>query len=153
MTLQRDLELAQSLYVQLAARVPPGRQQQGRRIPPASRPPLQVDMVSHMAALEDMIGQWISGARWLLDPWQKIDLTAREDVRCPYCGADLVAWLRPADPDQSEIVCLNPTPHDDPPGRWRPPEWKRLGVLVGVHTDGRFGARLPDVALSVPQSP
>jgi hypothetical protein len=152
-TLQADLDLAASLYTQLAARVLPGRQLQGRRVPPTSRPPLQVDMVSHMAALEQALAWWINQARWLLDPVSKVELTRTTGVRCPHCGADLVAWLRPAAQDQSEIVCTSQDPDHEGQRRWQPAEWKRLGVLVGVHEDGRFGARLSGVAVSVSQSP
>jgi DNA-directed RNA polymerase subunit RPC12/RpoP len=110
-------------------------------------------MVSHMAALEQALSWWINQARWLLDPVSKVELTRTTGVRCPHCGADLVAWLRPAAQDQSEIACTSQDPDHDGQRRWQPAEWKRLGVLVGVHEDGRFGARLPDLALSVPQSP
>jgi hypothetical protein len=145
MTVEQDADLAVSLYTQLAARVAPGKGAAGRRIPPGSRPPLDMAMVSAMAELEQYLSWWIGQARYLLNPISKIDLTARTGVRCPHCGADLVAWLRPENPAKSEIVCTNMTPHHSPPGRWLEPEWKRLGVLAGVHEDGRFGARLPEV--------
>jgi hypothetical protein len=138
----RDLDTTHSLYVQLGARVPPGQAAGGRRVPPASRPPLQVDVVSHMAALEQYLSWWISTARYLLNPVTKVELTAREGVRCPYCGADLNASLRPGDPEPSENDCPHFTPHNDPPGRWTPKDWPRLGVLAGVHDDARFGPRL-----------
>ena len=82
-------------------------------------------------------------ARYLLNPVTKVELTARTGVRCPHCGSDLVAWLRPEDPAKSEIVCTAMQPHYDAPNRWPESEWKRLGVLAGVHDDSRFGARLP----------
>jgi DNA-directed RNA polymerase subunit RPC12/RpoP len=140
--LRTDLEQAHSLYVQLAARVAPGKGQAGRRIPPGSRPPLDMAMVSAMADLEQYLAWWCSQARYLLYPVTKIELTARTGVRCPHCGADLIAWVRPEDPAKSEIVCTNPSVDHDGTRRWPEPEWKRLGVLAGVHEDGRFGARL-----------
>jgi hypothetical protein len=143
-TFEQDLALAQSLYVQLGARVSPAQSAGGRRLAPASRPPIQVDMVSHMAAGEQYLDWWIKFARWLLDPMAKIDLTARTGARCPYDGGDLVAYLRPsADPDDGEIVCTNlDHPDADGPRRWRKADWPRLGVLAGVHVDARFGPRL-----------
>jgi hypothetical protein len=143
--LQADLDLTFSLYTQLAARVPPeSHPGAGRRTPPASRPPLQVDMVSHMADLERYTSWWIATARYLLQPVTKVELTKREGVVCPYCGADLVAWLRSADPDASEIVCTGLDHLEvDGPRRWQSSEWKRLGVLAGVHDDARYGARPP----------
>jgi hypothetical protein len=143
--MQRDLATTYSLYVQLGARVYPAQGVGGRRPAPASRPPVNVQMVSAMAELADYIGKWNSYVRYLLNPVTKIELTAREGVRCPYCGADLVAWLRPGNEDRSEIVCTNLTPHYDPPGRWTPADWPRLGVLAGVHDDARFGPRLHSV--------
>ena len=142
--LQRNLDAFHSLYLLLAARVPPAQAAGGRRPAPASRPPLQVDMVSHMAAGEAYLDWWIKYARWLLDPMAKIDLTTRTGARCPYDGGDLVAYLRPsADPDDGEIVCCN-LDHDEMvgPRRWRKADWPRLGVLAGVHVDARFGPRL-----------
>jgi hypothetical protein len=136
--LEHDLGEAWRLYQLLAARVPPGRAQAGRRVPPASRPPLQVDPLSLMAELEADLAAWIGRARWLLDPWQRIDLTARTGVRCPICGADLIAWIYPDNPAASEIRCTNPDPEHDGTRRWPESEWKRLGVLAGVHEDGRF---------------
>lgn len=141
MTLHDDLNLAASLYEQLAAKIPPERKAQGRRTPPASRPPLQVNPVSHMADLESFLGWWITTARWILNPVTKVELTRREGVRCPHCGADLIAWLH-TDSDRSEIVCTNPDPQHDGTRRWPPSEWPRLGVLAGVHIDGRYGPRL-----------
>lgn len=143
--LQADLDLAWSLYVQLAARVPPEhRGAGGLRTPPGSRPPLQVDIVSHMADLERALSWWIATARYLLQPVTKVELTKREGVACPYCGADLVAWLRAADPDASEIVCTGLDHLDlDGPRRWPAREWKRLGVLAGVHDDARYTATWP----------
>jgi hypothetical protein len=141
--LRADLDAAHHLYQQLAARVAPGQGQAGRRIPPGSRPPLDMAMVSAMNELERFLAWFNSQARYLLNPVSKIDLTARTGVRCPHCGADLVAWLRPEDPAASEIVCTG-IDHkwEDGPRRWPESEWKRLGVLAGVHEDGRFGARL-----------
>lgn len=144
--LARDLEVAHSLYVQLAARVAPSQQTGvGLRTPAASRPPLNVDMVSHMAALEQALGWWISTARWLLDPVGKVDLTAREGVRCPYCAGDLVAYLRVADPDAAEVVCTSLEHPAHEPRRWAKADWPRLGVLAGVHADARYGPRLRSV--------
>jgi len=141
--LRADLELAWSNYQQLAARVAPGKGQAGRRIPPGSRPPLDVAMVSHMAELPRLLAWFNATARYLLNPVTKVELTARTGVRCPHCGSDLVAWLRPEDPAKSEIVCTAMQPHYDAPNRWPESEWKRLGVLAGVQEDGRFGARPP----------
>lgn len=137
------LNQAWSLHQQLAARLPPEQAAGGRRPQPGSRPPLQVQMVSHMADLEQYINWWIAGARWRLNPTSRVDLTARTGVRCPTCGADLIAWLRPEDPAASEIVCTGLDHEEDQaPRRWPESEWKRLGVLAGVHDDGRFGPRL-----------
>lgn len=135
---EHDLADAWSCYTQLAARVAPGKGQAGRRVPPASRPPLDVQMVSHMAQLEQYLAWWNTSARYLLHPVTKVELTARTGVRCPRCGASLIAWLRPEDPARSEIVCTNPDPDHDGTRRWPESEWKRLGVLAGVHDDGRF---------------
>jgi hypothetical protein len=100
-------------------------------------------MVSAMAELEQYLAWWIGQARYLLNPVSKVDLTARTGVRCPHCQAALVAWLHPADPAASEIVCTGLDHQwEDGPKRWRESEWKRLGILAGVHEDGRFGARL-----------
>jgi DNA-directed RNA polymerase subunit RPC12/RpoP len=142
--LQHDTVTAISLHTQLAARVAPTQQTgTGRRTPAASRPPLNVDMVSHMHTLEQFLPWWNATARWLLDPTPRIDLTAREAVRCPYCNGNLIAYLRPADPDTAEVVCCN-LDHNpmDGPSRWGWRDWPRLGVLAGVHTDGRYGPRL-----------
>jgi len=144
--LRADLDLAWSNYRQLAARVAPGKGAAGRRTPPASRPPLDVAMVSHMAELPRLLAWFNATARYLLNPVTKVELTARTGVRCPHCGADLVAWLRPEDPAKSEIVCTNPDVRHDGTRRWPEAEWKRLGVLAGVHDDGRFGAQPPPFA-------
>jgi DNA-directed RNA polymerase subunit RPC12/RpoP len=142
--LQTDLNTAHSLYTQLAARIAPTQQTGvGRRTPAASRPPLDTRIVSLMAELESALRWWIGQARWLLDPAGKIDLTAREAVRCPYCNGNLIAYLRPADPDTAEVVCTN-LDHDPMtgPSRWAKADWPWLGIQAGVHTDGRYGARL-----------
>lgn len=142
--LQADLDHAYSLYVQLAARVAPGRAGTPVQVPPGSRPPLHVEIVSHMHDLERTLAWWTATARYLLQPVTKVELTKREGVVCPYCGADLIAWLRSADPDNSEIVCTGLDHLDiDGPRRWPASEWKRLGVLAGVHDDARFTATRP----------
>jgi hypothetical protein len=144
--IRRDLDTAASLYAQLAARVHPGNNRVSRRTAPASRPPVNLQMVSAMAELADYLAWWVASARWLLDPVGKIDLTTRTGARCPYDGGDLVAWIRASDPDAAEIVCTN-LDHDDEAGprRWRKDQWPRLGVLAGVHVDARFGPRLHSV--------
>jgi DNA-directed RNA polymerase subunit RPC12/RpoP len=136
---------AWSLYQQLAARLAPETAAGGRRSQPTSRPPLQVQIVSAMVELEQYLAAWNSRARFMLNPWQTINLTAREQVRCPYCGGDLIASLRPSDPDAAEVFCSGPDHPDDTPRRWAKQDWPRLGVLAGVHSDGRYGARPPKV--------
>lgn len=140
--LHRDLDQAERLYQLLAAKVPPGQGDGGRRPPPASRPPLSIDPVSLMAELEAFVGAWIGQARYALDPWQRIDLTARTGAVCPYCGARLICWLRPQNEGASTIIC-DPG-HIDTlgPGQWAAADWPRLGVMTGVHIDARYGARL-----------
>jgi hypothetical protein len=141
--LARDLERAASLYAQLAARIAPSQQTGvGRRTPAASRPPINVDMASAMAELRTYLDRWTHYAAYLLNPVTRVEVTDRTGACCPYCGAKLVAWLRPEHPERAEIVCCNLTPHYDPPGRWLTDEWPRLGVLAGVHVDARFGPRL-----------
>lgn len=137
--LRADLDEFYSNYVQLAARVLPAQGQGGRRPQPSSRAPLQVQMVSLMDEGRRLLA-WFNGqAKFLLNPYQRIELTKREGVRCPHCGADLVAHLWPEHPDRSEIVCTGLDHRwEDGPSRWPPSEWKRLGVLVGTHEDGRF---------------
>ena len=100
-------------------------------------------MVSHMAALEQALGWWISTARWLLDPWTKIDLTARTGARCPHCQADLVCWLRPANEGASEVVCTGLDHPEMEPKRWAKADWPRLGILAGVHVDSPSGRARP----------
>jgi hypothetical protein len=146
--IRADLDLAWSLYVQLAARVPPDHQATGRRTLPGSRPPIDVQVVSHMADLERTIAWWINQARWLLDPWKKIDLTAREGIRCPYCQGALVAWIQSSNDEAGEVVCTNlDHPVTEGPNRWKKRDWPRLGVLADTHVDARFGARPPDLDL------
>jgi hypothetical protein len=147
--LQRDLDEAWAKYQLLAAKVPPGQGEGGRRPPPASRPPLSIDPVSLMAELEQFIGAWIGQARYALDPWQRIDLTARTKAVCPYCTGTLICWLRPQNEGASYITCV--TGHVDSlgPTHWVRADWPRLGVMTGIHIDaptpagsGRWGARL-----------
>ena len=141
--LKTDLDEAHRLYELIAAKVAPQQTGAGLRTPAASRPPLNVDMVSHMHELQRHLAWWIAGARWLLDPVGKVDLTAREGVRCPYCQGNLVAYLRTADPDAAEIVCTNlEHPDMDGPRRWAYADWPRLGVLTGARDDARYGPRL-----------
>jgi hypothetical protein len=65
--LAEDLAEARALYVKLAARIAPSQQTGvGRRTPPASRPPLNVDMVSAMAELETFMRWWNATAAELL---------------------------------------------------------------------------------------
>lgn len=145
--IRADLDQAYSNYTQLAARVEPAQGVGGRRPQPGSRPPLQIQMVSAMNELERFLGWFNDQARWLLNPVQRIELTKREGIRCPAwlnslsreCGGELLAWLWPEQPSRSEIVCTNVN-HDEAeaPRRWPPSEWKRLGVRVGSHEDGRF---------------
>lgn len=137
--LRQELEAAWANYQLLAARVPPGQGQGGRRPQPASRPPLQVQIVSHMHEFERLLTWFNNQARYLLSPVEKVELTTRLAVRCPYCGGNLVAWVWKENPDRSEIVCGGLDHQwEDGPNRWPPSEWKRLGVLLGTHEDGRF---------------
>ena len=136
--LAADLDAAHRLYALLAAKVPPGQGEGGRRPPPASRPPLSIDPLSLMAELEQFVGAWIGQARYALDPWQRIDLTARTGATCPYCGSRLVCWLRPQNEGASQIVC-DPGHLDSlGPSHWAKADWPRLGVMTGVHVDARF---------------
>jgi hypothetical protein len=140
--LARDQDEAYRLYQLLAAKVPPGQGESGRRPAPASRPPLSIDPVSLMAELEDYIEGWIYKARYVLDPWQRIDLTARTGATCPYCGSRLICWLRPQNEGASQIVC-DPGHLDTlGPSHWAKADWPRLGVMTGVHIDARYGAQL-----------
>lgn len=138
--IKRDLDEVWSLYLRLAGRIPPSQGEGGGRRPtPSSRVPISVDIVTHMRALEEYLAWWISGAKWRLEPIQRIELTKREAIRCPTCNGDLIAWLWKETPDRSEIVCTG-LDHkwEDGPNRWPPSDWKRLGVHVGSHEDGRF---------------
>jgi hypothetical protein len=154
--LQQDLDEVWRLHQLLAAKVEPSQGEGGRRTPPASRPPLQVDPVSLMEELRRYLGWWIAQARWNLQPVKRIDITARTGVTCPYCAVGkLVGWLRGDDPEHpgrvqpDEVICLNRTADqhatEGAPWRWTKDEWARLGVLTGVREDRRFGARLPDL--------
>lgn len=145
--LEQDLKELWNLYQQLAGQIQPGQSQGGRRPQPASRPPLQIDPVSHMHELQRYLAWWINGARWRLHPVKRINLTDRENITCPYCQGALVAWIPEASPDNAEVVCINPEhPHAEGPSHWTPREWPRLGVMLGTYEDGRYGPRLPDVA-------
>ena len=139
--LARDQDEAYRLYQLLAAKVPPGQHTGSRRPAPASRPPLSIDPVSLMAELETYLGWWTHQARYTLDPPAKINLTERTGARCPYCNADLVAWLR--DADTGEIVCTGLDHPEDEPRRWAKADWARLGVLAGVHVDAPSGTARP----------
>jgi hypothetical protein len=141
--LARDLDEAYRLYQQLAAKVPPNQASGGRRRAPASRPPVSIDPLSLMAELDRYLGWWIRQARYALDPWTKIDLTARTGARCPYCGADLVCWLRPTNEGASEVVCTGLDHPDTEPRRWAKAEWSWLGKLAGVHVDAPSGGARP----------
>jgi hypothetical protein len=64
--IDRDMEAAIDLYAKLAAEVLPKRGEGGRRAPPSSRPPLQIDPVSLMTELEQALARWNARAQWLL---------------------------------------------------------------------------------------
>jgi len=133
------LTRAGSLYVQLAARVPKVRHAGAAGSVPGGSTPIDEAVVDHMAALETWLPWWATGADWLLDPQPKIDLTRRAAVCCPECATGtLLAW-----PAREEIRCLACR------AVWQgAQQWRRLGVVLGVHDDGRFGPRLPGVAAS-----
>jgi hypothetical protein len=136
-----DLTLAGSLYVQLAARVPKVRHAAGAPgAAGAGSLPIDETVVDHMVALETWLPWWVGAAEWLLDPQPKVDLTRSAGVRCPECETGtLLAWPRTND----VIRCLHCRATWE--GRQ---QWRRLGVVLGVYDDGRFGPRLPGVAAS-----
>jgi len=141
--LQRDLDEAWRQYQLLAAKVPPGQGEGGRRPPPASRPPLSIDPLSLMAELEQFVGAWIGQARYALDPWQRIDLTARTGATCPYCEGRLICWLRPQNEGASYILC-DPG-HIDTlgPGQWPKADWAWLGRMIGAPIEPPTGGAKP----------
>jgi hypothetical protein len=66
--LERDIAAALDLYARMAAHVRPERNGAGaRRVPPSSRPPVRVEVVSAMHDLERFTAWWIGEARELLD--------------------------------------------------------------------------------------
>lgn len=138
--IREDLDRFLSNYTQLAARVQPAQGIGSRRPQPSSRPPLEIRMVSHMEEGERLLAWWNHQACWLLDPHQRVELTKRLSIHCPHCDGELVAYLWPERPDRSEIICQNLTHAEvtTAPSHWPPSEWKRLGVLLGTHEDGRF---------------
>jgi hypothetical protein len=96
-----------------------------------------------MEELRAFLTEWIGEGRAKLDPIQRIDLTAREGVRCPWCAGKLMAYLHDLQPDTSEIRCQG-TDHseEDGPRSWTPDQWRRLGLLAGTVEDLRYGAQL-----------
>jgi hypothetical protein len=144
--LRADLDEAWRQYQLLAAKVEPGQGEGGRRVQPSSRPPLQVDPVSHMDELRRYLAWWIGQARWSLQPTIRIDITNRTGARCPYCYGTLIAWLYGDNPEPPEVVCLNrlantharAAPEGGNPWRWEKQDWARLGVLTGMRDDERF---------------
>jgi hypothetical protein len=126
----------------------------GRRTQPASRPPGDLVVVSHMNELELFVPRWNVAAQWLLDPrlGRKVYLTERFGVTCPVllddreCGGRLVAWpnVRP----QGVIRCMHCLVEWQGRAGVNETEWHRLAVLLGVHEDGRRGARLSEVAVT-----
>jgi hypothetical protein len=161
--LAEDLAATSSLYAQLgshahhAFRDPDcarcsASQGTGRRAAPASKPPGDLVVVSHMRDLELFVPRWNVAAQWLLNPHlgARVDLTVREGLTCPIvlgdreCGGRLVAW--PNLPPQGVIRCMACLA--EWAGEW---EWRRLGHVAGVHHDGRYdpgprGPRLPSLA-------
>jgi hypothetical protein len=125
----------------------------GRRTQPASRPPGDLVVVSHMHEIELFVPRWNVAAAWLLDPHlgARIDLTAQLGVTCPVllgsdgeCAGRLVAWpnLRP----QGVVRCMHCLAEWQGRAGVNETEWHRLGVVLGVHADGRRGPRLSEVA-------
>lgn len=143
----RDLDELGRQYTLLAAKVPPGQGEGGRRPPPASRPPLQIDPVSLMAEVEQAVSYYLNQIRWLLQPIRRIDITKRTGAICPWCQGGLVAWLHEERAEPGEVVCLTPIRHQPTePYRWTgEAEWRRLGVVAGVYVDARYGARPPSL--------
>jgi len=142
---QADTNEAIRLYQLLAAQIHPSQGEGSRRPSPASRPPLQIDPVSLMAEYEQYQAGFIGRARWLLDPWRRIDVTDRTGARCPYCTGKLTCWMRPHN-DQPAYITCDPG-HIDTlgPNHWIEADWPRLGVMAGVHIDVTGGiARLQD---------
>ena len=160
-----ELTVTGSLYVQLGAhahhafRDPDcarcqASQSTGCRTAPASRPPGDLVVVSHMRELELFVPRWNVAAAWLLDPHlgARYDLTALLSVVCPVllgdheCGGRLVAWpnLRP----QGVVRCMHCLTEWLGRAGVNETEWHRLGVILGVHADGRRGARLSEVAVT-----
>jgi ribosomal protein S27AE len=132
---QADLTRAGTLYIQLAARVPKVRRAgDATGTAAGGSTPIDETVVDHMLALEQWVPWWNAAADWLLDPQPKIDLTKRRHVTCPECATGtLLAW-----PAREEIRCLACR------AVWAgAQQWRRLGVVLGVHDDGRFGPRLP----------
>jgi hypothetical protein len=136
---------AASLYVQLQARVAPEQGRGGTRIQPGSKPTIAVDVVSHMEALVAFLHRWSRGAEARLRPMVRVDLTARQGLKCPWCSGKLVAWLRSVeDLEPSEVQCVNPEhDQDDGPAVWAPNDWPRLGLLVGSYTHASYGPKIP----------
>jgi hypothetical protein len=132
-----DLDAAASRYTQLAARVPKTRRYDTAPGVPGASVPIDAAIVDHMVTIETWLPWWNQGADWLLDPQPKVDLTRREHLHCPGCqSGTLVAW-----PGLGLIRCLQCR------AQWEGDrEWRRLGVVLGVHEDRRYGARLPDIA-------
>lgn len=141
-----DLDEVWRLHELLSAKVEPAQGEGGRRPQPSSRPPLQVDPVSHIDELRRYLHWWIGQARWSIQPTRRIDITTRTGATCPYCAGPLVAWLYGDNPEPPEVVCLNrqadtharAAPEGGNPWRWERHEWARLGVLTGVRDDARF---------------
>lgn len=137
-----DADEAVRLYQLLATQISPGQGEGGRRPQPTSRPPLQIDPVSLMGEFEQYFPSFIGRARWLLDPWKRIDITGRTGARCPYCQSSLVGWLRPKADQPGYITCDPGHLETLGPNHWVEADWPRLGVMAGVHIDARYGPRL-----------
>ena len=141
---KRDQDEAYRLYQLLAAQIPRGQgQHNGRRPPPASRPPLAIDPLSLMAELEQFQGAWIGQARYALDPWQRIDLTARTGATCPYCEGRLICWLRPQNEGASYITCDPGHVDTLGPSHWAKADWAWLGRMIGAPIEPPTGNARP----------
>jgi hypothetical protein len=61
---EQDIAEATALYAKLAAALTREKNgTAGRRVPPGSRPPLRIEIVSHMADLERFLAWFIAEAR------------------------------------------------------------------------------------------
>lgn len=143
-------------YRLVAAKIEPAQGEGGRRLQPASRPPLQLDPVSEMHSFERSLDYHEIQFDRILHRTKRIAITDRTGYTCPYClHGKLVGWVRQDDPEDidrrfqpDEVICLNRDADEHEveghPWRWIKDEWRRLGVLAQAIEDQRYGPRLPN---------